>query len=401
MKIVKISKISRFANEKTIDLEVSHPDHNFFCNGIAVGNSHSICYSALGAITIWLKFNHPKEFFLALLQSSKFEPKPHEEIRIISGELKHFGINLVPPDLARSEMDFSIDGDNIRYGLLSIKGISEKSLESLKNFRQNTFPSKYDIFMSAKSAGLNIGALSSLIQAGTLTGYKQKRPRLVLEAQVFNLLTDREKRNMITLGPRYDYDLLVCIKDCVEKKSFGDDGKVLISDKRFNTIRSKMELYKKIHQQNSQYEKFANWYFENKLLGYSCSSRLKEILEDGYMDSDDLQEMRGGQKGKFCGIVSLVRKGKSQAGNQYLMLSLHDESTTFKALMCDNQRSKKFSEYVEANKPIPEADDIVTILASVSDDKTLFIEDMSIMTEKIYMKLSDIPDDPEPATPSS
>ena len=63
--------------------------------------------------------------------------------------------------------------------------------------------------MSAKQAGLNIGVLSALIQAGLLDSFVSKnRCRLVLEAQTFNILTDREKRNFIALGEAYDYDIL-------------------------------------------------------------------------------------------------------------------------------------------------------------------------------------------------
>ena len=154
--------------------------------------SHSIAYATLAAWTTYLKFKHPKEFFLSLLKMTQFEPAPHEEIAKISTELPYFGIELLPPDLGRSHMDFKIEGDNIRYGLNSIKGVSQKTLQALKDFRESETPTKYDIFISAKQAGINIGVLSALVQAGALNAYKTKRSRLVLEAQSFNLLTDRE-----------------------------------------------------------------------------------------------------------------------------------------------------------------------------------------------------------------
>ena len=84
--------------------------------------SHSIAYAALAAATVYLKFNYPKEFFLALLQMSKFEPDPIAEISKIQKELVHFNIELLRPDILKSKDDFSIEGDNIRFGLSSIKG---------------------------------------------------------------------------------------------------------------------------------------------------------------------------------------------------------------------------------------------------------------------------------------
>ena len=39
--------------------------------------SHSISYAILAAITTYLKFKHPKEFFLSLLKMTKHEPDSH------------------------------------------------------------------------------------------------------------------------------------------------------------------------------------------------------------------------------------------------------------------------------------------------------------------------------------
>jgi len=54
--------------------------------------SHSISYAHLAAITVYLKFTYPQEFFLSLLKFAKFEPNSHEEIAKISQELSHFDI---------------------------------------------------------------------------------------------------------------------------------------------------------------------------------------------------------------------------------------------------------------------------------------------------------------------
>ncbi|HIB77750.1 MAG TPA: DNA polymerase III subunit alpha, partial [Flavobacteriales bacterium] len=68
--------------------------------------SHSISYASLAAITTFLKFKYPKEFFLALLKMTRFEPDPIAEIAKVSRELPRFGIKLLSPNLLKSEMDF-------------------------------------------------------------------------------------------------------------------------------------------------------------------------------------------------------------------------------------------------------------------------------------------------------
>ena len=76
---------------------------------------------------------------------TRHEPDPIKEISTIEKELNFFGIKLLPPHLVKSEMDFYIDGDDIRFGLLSIKGISDKSIEKLNDFR-NKYANKFEIF---------------------------------------------------------------------------------------------------------------------------------------------------------------------------------------------------------------------------------------------------------------
>ena len=51
------------------------------------------------------------------------------------------------------------------------------------------------------------------------------------------ILTDREKRNFIELGPKYDFDILNSVYDQHSSESVGDDNRILISKKRFQTFK--------------------------------------------------------------------------------------------------------------------------------------------------------------------
>ncbi|MAG59886.1 hypothetical protein CMO96_03815, partial [Candidatus Woesebacteria bacterium] len=269
--------------------------------------SHSLCYATLAAWTAYLKFTHPQQFALSLLRMTKYEPSPQEEIAKVTRELSHFGMKLEPPNLAKSDMDFSLEGSNIRFGLNSIKGVSAKSLQALKDFRESGTPTKYDIFIAAKQAKLNIGTLCALIQAGALSNYRGSRPLLVLEAQAFNLLTDREKRNFIALGDKYEYKLLNAIADAKSGEMVGDDGRPLMKESRFQTFKKKYDLYKRIYDRNSQFEKFASWYFENQLLGYSYTTNLKNVFSgngQAFCSTADFDDMTDGNKARFIGVVS-------------------------------------------------------------------------------------------------
>jgi DNA polymerase-3 subunit alpha len=355
--------------------------------------SHSISYAILAAWTVYLKFKYPQNFFLSLLKMSQFEPDSFAEINKITQELQLFNIKLLPPDLSKSKNDFSIEGRNIRYGLNSIKGISDNTLDSLMEFCRTDLKTKYDVFIAAKQVGLNIGNLSALIQAGALSSFSEDRCRLVLEAQAFNVLTEREKRLFSSLGEKYNYDILNTIHDCVKNKQVGDDNKPIMSEKRFNTFKTKYAGYREIYDKNSKSPKFANWYFETKLLGYSYSYKIKDIFSEEsserYTDCLTFNSLDINESVRMVGVVKDCFKKKSANGNKYAKLEISDENGKIKAMLLDTARQAKLTEYLDNGNKLPKEENIV-ILSGRKGEDILFIDKMAILDEKIYMKLSEI-----------
>jgi DNA polymerase-3 subunit alpha len=354
--------------------------------------SHSISYAYLSAITIYLKFNYPEQFFLSLLKYAKYEPNSHEEIAKISQELPHFDIKLLPPDLNKSDIDFKVEGKNIRYGLNSIKGVSDKVLVSLLEFREDFFKNKYEVFMSAKQAGLNIGVLSALIQAGLLDSFVAKnRCRLVLEAQTFNILTDREKRNFIELGDAYDYDILNAIFDAVKNDMVGDDNRKIMTPKRFETFKKKYEPYRVIFDMNNRHIKYANWFFEEKLLGYSYSYTIRDVHahEQDFQSALTIKRSEERKNVRFVGFVTDVLKRTSRNGNKYARFQIQDESGLINALFLDSNSSAKFTDFLNSGKKLPKKGDI-TIIEGVTGDDVVFVNKINPISDKIYMKLSEV-----------
>ena len=358
--------------------------------------SHSIAYSTLAAWTTYLKFNHPQQFFLSLLKMTQFEPTPQAEVAKISQELPFFGIKLLPPSLLKSKMDFSIEGDNIRYGLSSIKGISEKSLDSLRRFRDEQSATKFELFLAAKQAGLNIGVLSALIQAGALSDDPDEdRSKLVLEAQLFNILTDREKRNFIAISEKENKDLFTIFKNVTDSefKMIGDDNKPLIKESRYQTLKKKYDPYKKIYYKNSKSQKFANWYFEKQLLGFSYSSELCKVFHNEDhppQNSIYFNSLEPRSTAKYIFSVAFSKKDKSRNGNTYIKLELEDEFGTVDAILCDTARERKCTNYLKKNT-VPKEGSIITINGEKTrDGDAIFVNNMKIIDEMIYMNLKDI-----------
>jgi len=355
--------------------------------------SHSISYAILAAWTLYLKFKHPQYFFLSLLKMTQFEPDSYSEINKITQELPYFDIKLLAPDLTKSKTDFSIEKKDIRYGLNSIKGISDNTMSALMEFCNAELKNKYDVFSVAKQAGLNIGALSALVQAGALNSFSEDRCRMVLEAQSFNILTDREKRLFCSLGEKYDFDILKTIHDCVKNKQIGDDNKLIMSDKRFQTFKQKYAGYREIYDKNSKYPKFANWYFETKLLGYSYSQIVKNIFSEQdserYVNCMTFNSLDINENVRIVGVVKDCFRKKSSNGNKYAKLEIADETGKVKAMLLDSRQKARLTEYLDNGNKLPKEESIVIITGKKGED-ILFVDKLAILDEKIYMKLSEI-----------
>jgi DNA polymerase III alpha subunit len=385
-------KIYQAAREKELEEKVADYFWNVVEAAAAYGFNRSHAFSAanLAAKTTYLKWKYPQQFFISLLESAEFEPEPLAEISAISKELCDFGIRLLPPSLEKSDMTFSIEGSDIRYGLSTIKGVSSKALEALVDFRGKKFANKYEIFVAAKVAGINISVLAALIQAGTMDSSGHDRSRMVLEAQAFNLLTDREKRNFAKGGERFGYDLLNTIAEVVEKKILGDDNKPIISEKRFVTFKKDFAKYRAIYSQNRKHDKFAKWYYETSLLGYSYSHELKDCFTDHFGVLHDLKEIADlPDRGEFkvAGQVDDFYTKTSAAGNKYMSVTVSDNKAIQKFLLMDNRRAANLTNFLDSKKLAKK--DIIIINGSKSGD-TFFVENIDIVDCSIYLKAGDV-----------
>jgi DNA polymerase III subunit alpha len=93
--------------------------------------SHSVSYAYLTAYTLYLKCYYPVEFFTANLSQ---EADNTEKLKAFIYDTEKHGIKLLPPDIRKSKVDFSIvDDKTILIGLSAIKGLGSGILNYLMN----------------------------------------------------------------------------------------------------------------------------------------------------------------------------------------------------------------------------------------------------------------------------
>jgi DNA polymerase-3 subunit alpha len=147
-------------------------------SGYAFNKAHAVCYAMIAYQTAYLKANYPVEYLAALL--SVYQSKEDRVVAFIE-EARRQKINVLPPDVNRSGMDFTIDGGAIRFGLAAIKGVGGGVTDAIISERQTGGPYKhlYEFCDRTKPSGINRTAVESLIKAGALDGVDRNRRKLL------------------------------------------------------------------------------------------------------------------------------------------------------------------------------------------------------------------------------
>jgi DNA polymerase-3 subunit alpha len=130
--------------------------------GYSFNKSHAVAYSLITYWTAWLKVNYSIEFMYALLKNESDSDKMTEYLI----EAKRLGIKIRLPHVNKSELEFSIEDDGIRFGLMDIKGIAAKTGGKLIEYRPFKDYEALKEKVAEKGSGLTSTVLKSLNAIG-------------------------------------------------------------------------------------------------------------------------------------------------------------------------------------------------------------------------------------------
>ncbi|MCC8100624.1 MAG: DNA polymerase III subunit alpha [Clostridiales bacterium] len=152
----------------------------------AFNKAHAVSYAIIAYQTAWFKYYYPQEYMAALLTSVL---DSSSKIAEYIAECKDMGIALLPPDVNESDADFSVSGDNIRFGLAAVKGVGRGVIESVTRERaeHGPFQSFQDFCERASGSDMNRRTVENLIRCGAFDSFGVRRSQLL---QVMNQVLD-------------------------------------------------------------------------------------------------------------------------------------------------------------------------------------------------------------------
>ncbi len=157
----KTSTSTQVAHQLWKDMEASQ-DYSF-------NKSHAACYALIAYRTAWLRANHPREYMAALI-SSVMNTK--DRVPFYVNACHELGIEVLPPDVNTSQIDFAVVEGQIRFGLNAVKNVGGPAARAICAERESggQFASIWDFVERVDAQCVNKRSLESLVKCGALDG---------------------------------------------------------------------------------------------------------------------------------------------------------------------------------------------------------------------------------------
>jgi len=171
-------------------------DELFAFANYAFNKSHAVAYAIISYQTAYLKCHYPQIYMAALLSSILGS---REGVAEYTHECRSMGIALLPPDINESDAMFKVSGNDLRYGLVAVKGIGRGFIGQVVKERDENGPfrSFEDFCKRVYGGDLNRRALESLIKCGCFDGLGANRKQLMMICQtVVDSVADHHRRNV-------------------------------------------------------------------------------------------------------------------------------------------------------------------------------------------------------------
>jgi DNA polymerase-3 subunit alpha len=157
----------------------------------AFNKSHAAAYAVIAYRTAWLKAHYPVEFMAALMTS--FMGGDGSRIAQYIRNCQEKGIEVLPPDVLKSDVKFSVEDGKIRMGMRSVKSVGEGAIDAIIKARESGKPpgNMRDFVEGIDASAVNSKAVESLVYAGAFDCIE---PNRAVALQKYKILSEQAKK---------------------------------------------------------------------------------------------------------------------------------------------------------------------------------------------------------------
>ena len=308
----------------------------------AFNKAHAVCYAVVSYQTAYLKCHYPREYMAALMTSVL------DSAVKVSGyiaECKEMGIQTLPPDINRSGDVFTVEGQNIRFGMAAVKNIGRGLIRSVvaKRTEGGEFRSLEDFLTRMGEGELNKRAVENLIKCGAMDCFGNHRSELlaVYESMMDSLHISRKKNLEGQMG------LFGMMED--------DDPSTSIPIPKLPEISAadRMAMEK---------ETTGLYLSGHPMDDYRALLKNTHVVPIGSLMGEEA-DLRDDQIVSVAGIVQTVKMKTTRNNSMMAYITLEDDTAAMEMLAFSNVLSQ-FGGYLKENSPV-----VITGRLSLRDDK--------------------------------
>lgn len=322
----------------------------------AFNKSHATSYAITSFKTAYCKYYYPAEYFCSVMN---WADKIEKVAEIIS-DAKDFGIEILPPDVNKSEEEFSIINGKIIFGLSSVKSVGKNAKNIIEARKKDGVFKDFKDFMIRCQC--NKSTLKALNDGGAFDSFGYSRQALsinnVFIEEILNDITEiRKKQNFITAANKVlefveDYTTVEVLKDRIKEegisypeiKSKSVPTKNSIN-KRISTAKEKIEnLYEDIYsieiEPIDEYPlnvKLAN---EKNSIGIYISGH---PIDEYERRTANISDIESGCNQTTSGIITNLEVKRCKNGSNMYRFSLEDTSGSLNCICFDSSYQKIFN----------------------------------------------------------
>ncbi len=362
----------------------------------AFNKSHAAAYAVVSYRTAYLKAYYPEEFMAATLNSflGNLDKVPY-----YIEECRRLKIDILKPDINKSETRFIVDNGKIRFGLGSIKNVGVAAVNAVVEERQKNgeYKSFTDFCERIQAEAVNKKCIESLIKAGAFDEFEQTRSTLMASFEdIVDAISDSSRKNIQGQVSMFDLGGL------------GGNQNPSEEDEK------QLEKLKYSYTTLKEYTDKELLSMEKEMLGLYISGhpleQLKEIIEKNSNIStlkikeglDELEQTgkfpyKDGQTVKFIGIINSIKKKYTKNNKIMAFLNVEDLYGNIEVIVFENCYQMSANSLIEDNivliegrLSIKEEEQNITILASKIKNAPLEPDDTDILGENNGRKTLEI-----------
>ena len=336
----------------------------------AFNKAHAVCYAIVAYQTAWFKCHYPREYMAALLTSVL---DSQGKIAEYIAECRSLGIRLLPPDINQSGPDFTVAGQDIRFGLAALKGVGRGFTNAVLAQRQaeGPFRSFPDFCQRLQGEDLNKRVVESLIRAGAFDAMGVFRSQLMAAYEPFLDSLARNRRKNL----EGQFDLFSLDQDQPEPVEL-----VLPNlpeyppQERMAMEKDVTGLYLSGHPMDAYRE----------TIQAHGAVPIASVLEDAAQEAG-LARFQDGQKVVLAGVVAAAKTKTTRNNTLMAYVTLEDDTGSLE-LMAFSRTLEESGSYLQVNVPI-----LVEGKLSLRDEKP-----PQVLCDRVF-PLNQVPQ--APATP--